>query len=812
MLRAKPEQTLAGHLLDSFRVLKRLKNYRGSAWEQAVGRLGYNPQLSINLRSFAVYAHDLGKALQRWQQYLDTGRGRITHALFSMLLARDLLGPVLSRSPEGRAALLAVLAHHGLLHDAAFAGEGINGLGTQKVEPVQINEIIEIFNKAGNKLPLRPLTSSNYTGYAGAREVASLRRAVQEMEPEERLKFKGLYTLFLSVLQLCDNEASYQVSRSRCQAAQPCGPVVESDWPLHYGVSSRDAFNAFLISRAGLSPNELQEAVRASANPNLILQAGCGSGKTAAALHYGASLWQNGLADRLVITLPTRFTTNSIFWDFQLHYGLGQEHTGIYHGEMESVLLSGMSDGDIENDRHLKDMKFENSFFNRPVNVCTVDHLLYSLLHCHRYADRAFGNLMTAGVVFDEIHYYDTYTLKKIGQCMAVMRQLEVPHMVMSATIPRSVVDYLSREARWEGKSYHFIRQGQGCGSVEDKPFRIVKMNAPVIGSGGEVSGELLSLIDMHIHLRQMVVVNQVERAKAVARAISYSHRDKNVICYHSEFTRRDRDRKERLIKALFKSPGERGQAEVDLIHKLGYANHDQVILVSTQICELSLDISAGVMYSEIAPADSIAQRGGRLHRKGRHWQAGACGCPGCVNMHGQHEYCMYLFPLDWDDKKSLLPYKEGRDGLSLLKSSWEAIGDVYSFSAVTAWVDELYPEAPELTDSEMMDMIYEDAVFGRKPGERFGSEYGDQSSGSFRARHSDFATATVIPGIYMPDNDFDPVELVKEHGVRVPVYKLRRYLQNWLVKEHYKSKEKYVIHVLDLPYSFRDGFKFLKK
>jgi len=813
VIRAKPKQTLHGHLADCLRVLK--LSYPIQAWEYAFSRLGYDPVYCGELLNLITWTHDLGKATERWQNYLDTKKGRVTHALFSALILNEMVGLQVLRTPEGAAALMAVLAHHSMLHDNAYSGESIKGLGEQTVPVEDINVIWEEFEH-NHALDIKPLASGIFTGTEGAKLVAALRRRVQEMRPVEKLRFKGLYTIFLSALQLCDNEASYQYQRvmEECNDSDKLlGSVVPEASGMNeclwrYVPTPGTAFSAFLKSPPGSGPNEVQRAVILQNSSYIILQAGCGSGKTAAALHFIASRANRGEVDRGIITLPTRFTTNSMFWDFQSHYGLLTGHTGIHHGEVESVLLSAREEEE-ETDLTLRDLKIENSFFNRPVNVCTVDHLLYSLLHCHRCADRAFGNLMTAAVVFDEIHFYDEFTLKKIGQCMQLLRSLKVPHMVMSATIPRSVVSHLQEEAACDGADYSFIRQDIICiDDEEDKPFIIEKKAEPLIDSG-HVSNELESLLGEHLSLRQMVVVNQVERAKAVAREARLRWPRANVVCYHSEFSRRDRDVKERIIRALFRAERERTKGEKELLAAKGFTPGEQVLLVSTQICEMSLNISADVMYSEIAPADAVAQRGGRLHRRGRFPRAGDCSCRQCLRLPKDFQFRLYLFPLPWDNGKSHLPYKDDNGGESILQKSWEVIGGEYSFSNVVQWVNEVYPEAPSMENGAMCRMIVEDAVFGRRPSERFGDEYGDVSEGSFRVRHKNVTTATVVPAARLPEGNFDPLRLVKDEGMQVSLPKLNRWKDHWHVREVNWQGVNYKINILDVPYSEELGFEF---
>ncbi|OAT86159.1 hypothetical protein A6M21_16935 [Desulfotomaculum copahuensis] len=815
-MRAKPRQTLAGHLADALAVFRRLWARDGAVFLRRVADLGFDPDTFARLAPLAVYAHDLGKALDRWQSYLDTGRGRISHAVFSALMLRDLLragdgGPESGAFPaETAALLLAVLAHHQMLHDAAFQGENMQAAGAQAYSAEAVIDLMREWCGPSGPLSLRSLSKPAYTGSQGAGLAEQLRRRVAGLPPEKLLPFKALYTMLLALVRLCDNEASRcygQWEKTSPRAETVAGALVGEGTPLRLAGDVAGAFARFMQSPAGQSPNDMQRRLAGGWHPFIILQAGCGTGKTAAALHYAAALARQGKINRVIFTLPTQFTTNSMYWDFGDKYGLTRGDTGIYHSEVESVLRAAEPEDEREN--RVAEEKFANTFFSKPVNVCTVDHLLYSLLHCYRYADRAFGHLMTAAVVFDEIHYYDRFTFRKIGQCLEILRQLTVPHLIMTATMPGSLAEYLIQEGRMDGAEYHFIRQGDGSdgnpAAGEDEPFVIRKTTGSMIGSGGAVSAELIALLGQNRRLRQMVVVNQVERAKTVARTIRRLWPEANVICYHSEFTRGHRSVKEKLIRALFRPVSMRSPEERKLIGEWRLADIGQIILVSTQVCELSLDISADVMYSEIAPVDAVAQRGGRLHRRGRRPERSRCACAQCSGnrLPPEHIYRLYLFPLDWRDVWAQMPYGGPEVERDILRRSWELTGDVYSFSRAAVWVDRLYPKAGSLRDDEMLRMLREDAVFGRRPRERYGDEAAEQSRGSFRARHSNYVSLTVVPAELLPAGAADAGAILQAFGVRVGRNKLLRNKEAWEVRPDTG------INVLHLPYDRETGFAF---
>ncbi|MBW7941322.1 MAG: CRISPR-associated helicase Cas3' [Candidatus Kuenenia stuttgartiensis] len=116
-----------------------------------------------------------------------------------------------------------------------------------------------------------------------------------------------------------------------------------------------------------------------------------------------------------------------------------------------------------------------------------------------------------------------------------------------------------------------------------------------------ESLGEIEDLLHKCIQeTRAIIYVN------TVAKAIEYYHwfKKKGVkpILYHSRFTEPDKKLKEQvLLDALGKHAWESGNAKG--------------IAILTQIGEMSVNISADMMISEICPMDRLVQRAGRLCR-----------------------------------------------------------------------------------------------------------------------------------------------------------------------------------------------------
>ena len=102
---------------------------------------------------------------------------------------------------------------------------------------------------------------------------------------------------------------------------------------------------------------------------------------------------------------------------------------------------------------------------------------------------------------------------------------------------------------------------------------------------------------------RTLVVINTVRRAMEIYSGLKIvlkkKHPAPNLVLIHSHF--RPLDRKER-VKELLEEPGPAG-----------------TIIISTQVIEAGVDVSAKTMFTEIAPWSSLVQRFGRCNRYGEY-------------------------------------------------------------------------------------------------------------------------------------------------------------------------------------------------
>ena len=761
----KPNQTLRGHIQDCLTVCDEIIARRETFLRQLCQRYGWNWQEVKQALRFAVWCHDIGKASDEWQDYIRDKGSRITHALPAFGIG------LWARQPRSfphhspiYASLLAVLAHHGQLHKDAFREDKFRWQNATL--PIDyINAHFDIFRQQERDFKLKTWQSHTLPLKGSCQFVKKLKTAIDE---NRSLQFKVLYSLMLNILTTSDAYAS----KNAPYGGSPENPrehnlirkklsSIENEFPFY----NNTLLTELPFVPKDSEPNEMQCKIVQQDSERIILNAGCGEGKTAAALLLAQKLLKENRIDRIIFTLPTKFTANNLNRDLTDKYEIPKEIVGITHGDASEFLRQRLHE--TENQQREQEVDedeihnlimaqvFENSIYAKPITISTVDHLIMSLYHGYKFADRAFSNVASSLVVFDEVHYYEKHTMGAIAETMRRLTELQIPHLVMTATIPGAVHTELDKLVI--NQPYRFQRAPaviQGTNNPKT-PFEIEQLTDTLIDEDDRsVSDELLELIQQNIDRRQIIFVNQVARAKKIYQTLADAGITENVICYHSGFISKHRNEKEKIIRTLFKTPEKRKAAEVEALECRDFYNTKPCILVSTQVSELSLDISADVMYSEIAPIDSIVQRGGRLHRKG--------GSP----QQNDYVHRMYIAP-PYKSENACLPYE-----LDILQRSWKALGQHYTFQNACDWVNKVYPDSPSLMHAELLEAIDTDLVFGKKPQDNWGDDI--EEEGRVVIRKKNYQTYDVVP--------YEFAEIVEED--------YRKY------KTHYLSISERVFHI----------------
>ncbi len=313
----------------------------------------------------------------------------------------------------------------------------------------------------------------------------------------------------------------------------------------------------------------LFQASRDGAFP-LVLRAPCGTGKTEAAVAPWLAQFldrQFSLPPRLIYVLPTQALCNQIGRRLARAAGRTRERlvVGVQHGAAphDAMLFSDIA-------------------------VTTLDHFVYAYARSsgqvRGHIDLPAGCMAHSLVVFDEAHLYQSaYTFSIMRAMLEILNAAGVPFIVMTATMPRSLQESF-------GERITFTEVTFGGETPERHLDLRLHLDRPLLHEGQLDARALEALEEARPAL---IVVNTVGTAQEVYRLLGGPSRD-DVALIHSRYTVADRAVHEAEAIALLRSEG---------------------IVVSTQVCEAGLDVSADLLITEMAPADSIIQRAGRCAR-----------------------------------------------------------------------------------------------------------------------------------------------------------------------------------------------------
>jgi CRISPR-associated endonuclease/helicase Cas3 len=317
----------------------------------------------------------------------------------------------------------------------------------------------------------------------------------------------------------------------------------------------------------------------------LLLRAPTGAGKTDACLLWANKQIENNRADRLVIAMPTRFTSNAL----AINVAESLSETGLYHSS--SWFVNYFDLARQSNDAEHK-AKLQHEFarlLETPVTVCTIDHLLISLTHSREDHHSITFNLANSCLVIDEADFYDEFTQANILELLKVLKILKVPVLLMSASLPQSTLQL-------------YKKTGFQINEIKEDISDNKRIRCEIISIREYENIQDLSVI-IEKTKKQPTIIYANTIAKAMEFYDSYSEEEKkNITLYHSRFTEPDKMIKEsKLLEKLGKKAWENNKANG--------------IAIMTQIGEMSVNISSNYMLSEICPFDRLIQRLGRLSR-----------------------------------------------------------------------------------------------------------------------------------------------------------------------------------------------------
>lgn len=550
-------RTLAGHLLRVDEVARTL----GVAMrDDLMLTFGWTPVEYDRFFKLAVLAsvlHDIGKASDSFQGMLTkTCRSVYRHEIVSAILivTPGVLNTWLRErhsDEDVRLIAIAVAAHHLASTSVAYQQGG------QDVVKLGVASLNQVWRHLGidHRVPSVRVTSEMaHAAYSGPLSLP--------LSPEAM----RLLPLLKAFVICADTLGSAHPSNGASIAEVVCDAMDQ-----RLSVHEIDSIVRKVLT-PGADARGFQVAIRNSTSDTTLVTAGCGNGKTLAAY-----LWMRQYAGRsLIFCYPTMGTAS-----------VGYESYLLSHGDL-GFLVHSRSKIDLErlqNDLEEEPASPDDPKVNRRVMlrwfmklvVCTVDTVL-SLMVNDREALCALPLFVRSVFVFDEVHLYDR---KMFGHLLDFLAFVKAPVLLMTASLSEA-----RRQAIRRVRPNLVVIGGDP--SIEAVP-RYVFQRSEV----GPAIEQVVKAAQAGGHV--LWVANTVQRACEAFRKLKASY--PNTLLFHARFRYVDRIQRQEEVLNAFKDKTQ------------------GVIVVATQICEVSLDINADLLVTEAADISAIIQRAGRLNR-----------------------------------------------------------------------------------------------------------------------------------------------------------------------------------------------------
>lgn len=773
----KVYQSLYGHTYDSLAFLNEYLQREFRVIETFCNRWKVKENDLVKSIFLTTLLHDVGKLTRTFQKNITAGKGTpyMPHPLAGLPIIiefQSYFPKLLNYVERSYLEITAILCHHTQAYAGLYSSPDCRPDFDIESVAKFIKEIIPIYSKLGFKNYFE-IEFSEIKIDLPNRKPHELEKGVKCLKDIDRIDnnkvaIKSIFSFIYSLLKTTDILASINFVRRLKNMKDINEGFIFNEL---YDPNNKLSFSG-ISNRMGKwhqkPKRAFQENLYKNSKPFTMLFAPCGRGKTDASLYWATELIEKKKANRIIFALPTQVTCNAMFDKLSSDEYFGKDKVGLYHSrsileisEREKDEYKGEKKDPEDYQLFVKDESFRGEIFFYPVTVTTVDHLLYAFIHGYSKADFSLGNIQTSAIIFDEIHYYDNTMLSNLKQLFGILRQMKIPHLLMSGTFP----EFLKSEI-CKSNEYHWEEDNEGLGFT---PFEIIKKEGKQIITEGlfdkDAESELIT--GYNNGLKQFVILNTIYSAQSTYIQLKKSFKESgidnpNMILLHSRFIYRDRREIEQKILK---------HAATDL-----QENNIPFVLVATQVIEVSLDISSHRLFTECAPVDAIGQRGGRLNRGGQ--------------TAGENE--MILFKTS-----NAKPYDE-----NLIEQSWEAIPTgIVSYLDFKKACDAVY-YGKNIEMSEFDVFFKECTLFGRNPKE---IRWNEDKGRIFKTREENYQTIDVYPIEFFNSLGDDFFKTNKEI-IKIPAwwYWFDKKETKGLFVEHTAGDKTYLL--CKLPYSKEFG------
>lgn len=576
-----------------------------------IEKIGVNNNLSVELLRKGALLHDIGKASPVFQETLQPKYSRSPDFIFRHEIA-SLFFISLVRSEERADVVRMIVAHHkSPLNDDRELG------------------IVDLFKNVG----LERCFEIHYNGFEVWQKDA-LRLLLDLGFDSDRLNS----TTFISREEALD---SFKFALSLCREkvygfSDLKGALMAAD---HLASSLTEKAKEIALERLFIRPvlnfyNRTSELYPLSlldvdnAFPHTLVTAPTGAGKT--------DFLMRRCKGRVFYILPFQASINAMYDRFKKDLAETDAEIHLLHASAAIKLA---------------DASFEETILQRYIGASVkvmTPHQIASIVFGVKGYEAMLTDLKGCDVILDEIHTYNPLMQSIVYKIVELLLQVGCRVHIGTATMPACLYHRLY-EVLGGAEHVFEVRFPDEVLDQFDR-HRIHKVDDRDV---------IDSFVERAVYERKkiLIVMNKVGSAQALYKELAERYPTVEKMLIHSRFKRKDRIRLESKLKL-----------------ELNNLQDECCIVVSTQVVEVSLDISFDVMITECAPIDALVQRFGRINRK---------RIPGVRKI----ENIYVIAPPD--SKTSALPYD-----VDVLQRSYACLpdGDILHEKDVQGLIDEVYP------------------------------------------------------------------------------------------------------------------------
>jgi len=568
--------------------------------------------------------HDIGKAHPEFQRRL-TEESRTSNLTFRHEISSCLF---LSLFDEAKHQLLIemVIAHHKSIRKDV-RDKGLLDL-TEEREP---KEIFEYHAGTWNEWSLKALDILSELGV--------------RIKPITKSEAESMFFKVLDYCKVVFRLKGYSDYRGLLQASDHFASALIGKTSFFTERLFQKPNLAFYNRTHTLYPLSLINSI--SEKPHTIVVACTGSGKT--------DFLFRRCKGRIFYTLPFQASINAMFQ--RVSHDLAKDNP-----DLDIRLLHSSSSLVIKKNK--LEEKIIQGHVGSAIKILTPHQIAGIIFGTSGY-EATLIDIRGCDVILDEIHTYTDITRAIVLKIVHVLKELECRIHIGTATMPtflyNQILQLLGKDHVYEVKLSDeelnkFDRHTIHTVDSWDFAFPIVQKA-------------------LNKNKKVFLVCNKVQSAQEVFNKIQLSYPNIPVLLLHSRFKRAERGQKEKQLIG-------RNQ---DGTPSHSFNTSDKAcIVVSTQVVEVSLDISFDVMITECAPLDAMIQRFGRINRTRNEYTI------------GNYKPVYIIKPPGKQDKAK--PYE-----LEILQKSYEQLtyGKILHETSIQQMIDSVFPviDIPEIEE-----------------------------------------------------------------------------------------------------------------